>query len=73
MMNWSVIFLVLFVGGFAFWKLTEFGRHLAKMTTIFGMIEITRYTMPIGAGGGFESLPQQQRIKAEQILSAGMA
>jgi hypothetical protein len=37
------------------------------------VIEQTRRTMPIGAGGGIDSLPRNQQLRAIRELEAGMA
>ena len=38
------------------------GNHLTKMTNWMEAIELTRHTRPIGAGGGVDSLPRDQRV-----------
>ena len=40
------------------------GGHLTKLSDIFEAIELTRLTMPIGAGGGLDSLGPQRMIAA---------
>ena len=43
------------------------------MTNIFEDMERTRHTMPIGAGGGIDSLPPARRREAETQFEQGMA
>jgi hypothetical protein len=53
-------------------KYMVLGNHLTKMTNWMEAIEQTRHTMPIGAGGGIDSLPQHQQTQAVRDLEAGM-
>jgi hypothetical protein len=54
-------------------KQIALGGHLTKMTNWMEAIENTRHTMPIGAGGGLDSLPRDQQTRAVKDLEAGMA
>jgi hypothetical protein len=54
-------------------KQIALGGHLTKMTNWMEAIEHTRRTMPIGAGGGIDSLPHDQQARAIRDLEAGMA
>lgn len=56
-----------------FFKQLALGSHLNKMTRWMLTIERTRDTMPIGAGGGIDSLPRDQQVRAIRDLEAGMA
>ena len=47
-------------------------RHLTKMMNWMVAMERTRRTMPIGAGGGIDSLPRDQQARAVRELEAGM-
>lgn len=49
------------------------GGHLTRMTNWMEAVEHTRRTMPIGAGGGIDSLPRDQQARAVRELEAGMA
>jgi len=49
------------------------GHYLTKMTNWMEAIELTRLTMPIGAGGGIDSLPRDRQARAIRELEAGMA
>ncbi len=40
------------------------GQHLTRMTNIFEEIERTRSSMPIGVGGGVDSLPLARQVRA---------
>lgn len=51
----------------------KLGKSLADITTIFEQIERTRYSMPIGAGGGWDSLRPHQRAAAAKVLATGEA
>lgn len=55
-----------------FFKGIALGGHLSKMTNWMEAIEHTRSTMPIGAGGGIDSLPRGQQVRAVIDLEAGM-
>ena len=72
-MGWLVVFAIISGSVVYFWKRSEFGRHLTAMTNVFEQVETTRYTMHIGAGGGFDSLPKSQQIHAEAVLDRGLA
>jgi hypothetical protein len=52
-------------------KQISIGGHLTKMTNWMEAIEQTRQTMPIGAGGGIDSLPPSMQARAIRELSAG--
>jgi hypothetical protein len=43
------------------------------MTNIYEEIEMTRHTMPIGAGGGIDSLPLSRQMQADAIFGQGIA
>lgn len=49
------------------------GLHLTAMTNIVEEMELTRQTMPIGAGGGVDSLPLGRQRQADRILDRGMS
>jgi hypothetical protein len=72
-MGWLVFAAIFGWISILFWKRTEFGRHLTAMTNIFEQVETTRYTMHIGAGGGFDSLSKTQQIYAETVFDRGLA
>lgn len=54
-------------------KQIKMGQHLTRMTNIFEELERTRHTMPIGAGGGIDSLPLARQRQAEAIFQQGVA
>jgi hypothetical protein len=54
-------------------KQIRFGYHLTKLTNIFEAIERTRGTMPIGSGGGFDSLPINDQRNAEMQIKNSIA
>ena len=54
------------------WRDLWLGIHLARMTTVLEEIERTRHTMPIGAGGGVDSLPLNRQKQAEGIFANGL-
>jgi hypothetical protein len=54
-------------------KQIALGNHLTKMTNWMEAIESTRLSMPIGAGGGLDSLSPDQRARATRDLELGMA
>lgn len=49
------------------------GMHLARMTSVLERVERTRITMPIGAGGGIDSLPKSKQIIAVSALEKGIS
>lgn len=55
-----------------FFRGMALGGHLSKMTNWMEAIEHTRLTMPIGAGGGLDSLPLSRQARAIKDLEAGM-
>lgn len=74
-MTWRLAAPRSFVGGTVvnIFKQLALGGHLTKMTNWMEAIEHTRRTMPIGAGGGIDSLPRDQQARAIRELEAGMA
>lgn len=48
------------------------GIHLARMASVLERVERTRFTMPIGAGGGIESLPKNKQMVALDNLEDGI-
>lgn len=54
-------------------KQLALGGHLTKMANWMEAMEQTRRAMPIGAGGGIESLPRDQLARAMTELQAGRA
>lgn len=75
-MVWGLgLFAVVVVGAIMAWKISKqvrLGLHLTRMTNIFEEVEQTRRTMPIGAGGGFDSLPPKRQLQADQELQQGL-
>lgn len=57
--------------GMTRWQQMRLGKSLSDMTTVFERIEATRLTMPIGAGGGFDSLTPYQQKAADKVFSLG--
>lgn len=49
------------------------GQHLARMTSVFEEVERTRSTMPIGAGGGIDSLPLARQAQANTEFEQALA
>jgi len=49
------------------------GVHLARMTSILESVERTRNTMPIGAGGGIDSLPKNRQMAASSTIERGIS
>ncbi|RKF17750.1 hypothetical protein D6851_15955 [Altericroceibacterium spongiae] len=67
--------IVVLVGSIVAWKISKqvrLGLHLTRMTNIFEEVEQTRRTLPIGAGGGFNSLPKMRQLQADQELQQGL-
>lgn len=60
-------------GGRRAWRDYRMGIHLSRMATVFEAVERTKFTHLPGAGGGLDSLPQQDRLKAIVVLEQGMA
>ena len=56
-----------------FLKQIKMGQHLTQMTNILEEVERTRHTMPIGAGGGIDSLPPARQRQADAIFERGVA
>lgn len=54
-------------------KQFRMGQHLTRMTNVFEQMEQTRYTMPIGAGGGIDSLSPASQRHAEAIFEDGVS
>jgi hypothetical protein len=54
-------------------KQVKMGRHLTQMANIFEELERTRHAMPIGAGGGIDSLPLARQRQAEAVFERGVA
>ena len=50
----------------------RFGNQITKLTNIFERLEVSRITMPIGAGGGFDSLPTVEALKAAAQLEVSL-
>ena len=71
--------VVAFVGVLGFFLLRGpvrailMGIHLTKLTNIVETIKATRYTMPIGAGGGVDSLPRAAQLAAEAQFERSLA
>jgi hypothetical protein len=71
--------LALFIGATAFavfgpiGKQIRFGNHVAKLTNIFERLEMTRVSMPIGAGGGLDSLPDAEGWEASKTMDASLS
>lgn len=70
-MTYTIIVLIAFLAWVSFGPIgrqLRFGNHITKLTNIFEALEMSRRTMFIGAGGGLDSLPEQQGlIAAAQI------
>lgn len=49
------------------------GQHLARITSVFEEVERTRSTMPIGAGGGIDSLPLARQARANTEFEQALA
>lgn len=70
--------IVLALGAVAFfvlrpaYKQYRFGVELAKLTSIVERIEGTRLYMPIGSGGGFDSLPGGEGVAALLAFERGI-
>jgi len=77
--HWGSIILVLGLGLFGYVivrrPLRQFrmGQHLTRMTNVIEAMERTRNTMPIGAGGGIDSLPADAQRRADAIFEQGLA
>ncbi len=75
---WGSIILVLGVGLFGYFTvrrpLRQFrmGQHLTRMTNIIEAMERTRHAMPIGAGGGIDSLPVDAQRRADAVFDKGL-
>lgn len=54
-------------------KQMRMGWHLTRMTNVLEEVEATRTAHPIGAGGGFDSLPAARQIEADRIFREGIA
>lgn len=72
------IYILIAFGALAYFlkrprKEFKLGQHLTRMTTIFEDIERTRHTMPIGAGGGIDSLSPARRLQAETQFEQSIA
>ena len=55
-----------------FLKQIALGNHLTKLTNVFEEIENTRASMPIGSGGGVDSLPTARQAKVVSELEERM-
>jgi len=72
---WFVVALIAAVGFFAFkpaWRQFVLGQRLSNLTSIVETIEGTRATMPIGRGGGIDSLPPAQADAAARAFERGI-
>lgn len=49
------------------------GNALTKLTNVFEEMEHTRHTMPIGAGGGINSLPKARQQEIERKMPNWLA
>lgn len=67
-----IVIAVVFIVARKPYRQTRMGLHLSRMTTVLQEIELTRLTMPIGAGGGIDSLPKNRQIKADEIIKNGL-
>lgn len=68
--------IILFIVAIIFrnpYRKVRMGIHLARMTSVLERVERTRITMPIGAGGGIDSLPKSQQIIAVSTLERGIS
>lgn len=61
-----------FGGGNRIWRELQLGNHLTAMTNVFEEVERTRLAMPIGMGGGIDSLPHSRQQPALLALSSGV-
>ncbi|MGV3510915.1 MAG: hypothetical protein ACO1OX_02815 [Novosphingobium sp.] len=68
--------IILFIIAIMFrnpYRKVRMGMHLARMTSALERVERTRITMPIGAGGGIDSLPKSKQIVAVSTLEKGIS
>ncbi|WCP11787.1 hypothetical protein sphantq_00172 [Sphingobium sp. AntQ-1] len=49
------------------------GMHLTKMTSVMEKIELSRYTLPVGMGGGVDSLSVPEQYEANKIFDSGVS
>lgn len=49
------------------------GVHLTKMTSVMEKIELSRYTLPVGMGGGVDSLSVPEQYEANKIFDSGVS
>lgn len=72
-----VVFIATCVLGFTLLRRplrdVRMGIHLSRMTTIVVEVEGLRDTMPIGSGGGFDSLAPDRQRQAHKIFEQGIA
>jgi hypothetical protein len=52
-------------------KQIAFGNHLARMTTWVEVMERSRAALPVGMGGGIDSLLPDQQARALREMEAG--
>jgi len=60
------------VAGRRLWREYRLGIHLTRMTNVFEQIELTRLRMPIGMGGGIDSLSSIEQSRAVRTLEQGV-
>lgn len=63
---------VWFGGGQRAWRNIRMGAQLTRMANVFEAIEQTRYTHPVGAGGGIDSLPPRDQMTSMITLKQGL-
>lgn len=54
-------------------KKMRMGSHLTKMTNILEEVEATRTALPIGLGGGIDSLPLARQVEADRTFREAIA
>ncbi|MBA4747748.1 MAG: hypothetical protein H2056_03430 [Sphingopyxis sp.] len=76
-MDTLTVFVIVLALGFVLLrgpvKQMRMGNHLTRMTNILEEVEATRHILPIGAGGGIDSLPLSRQVEAERIFQEGIA
>lgn len=60
------------IAGRRLWREYRLGVHLARMTNVFEQIEQTRLRMPVGMGGGIDSLSSTEQSRAVGTLEDGV-